>query len=264
MQASGQSSCRRKGGLATPGRTHSRVRAPAVGNGTAATPPRLGDHTYEAIRQAILSGLFAPGSRLTVDAVANRLGVSRTPVKEALVRLEREGLVRVVPRRGAFVAMLSAEEVLELYDLREVLDGLAARKAAERITPQELATLARYLRRADKCAATGDLTRYSDADLAFHQAVRQASKSPRLVEMLENLRDQTRLLMSTSILLEGRLQRSIEEHRRIYEALRRRDGPAAEEAARAHMRAARQAVEEYVRSRSGAGAAALSLPVLDA
>lgn len=247
-----------------PGRTGSRSRVAAVGNSGAGTPPRLGDHTYEAIRQAIISGVFAPGSRLTVDAVAKRLGVSRTPVKESLVRLEREGLVRVVPRRGAFVAMLSAEEVLELYDLREVLDGLAARKAAERITPQELAVLAGHLRRADKYAAAGDLARYSDTDLAFHQVIRQASKSPRIVEMLENLRDQTRLLMSTSITLAGRLQRSIDEHRQIYEALRRRDGAAAEEAARAHMRAARQAVEKYVRSRSSSGPSSLPLSLLDA
>ncbi len=224
--------------------------------------PLVGDRTYQAIRDAILSRVFAPGSKLTVDVVAKRLGVSRTPVKEALVRLEREGLVRMVPRHGAFVATLAPEEVLEIYDLREVLEGLAARKAAQRVTRQHLARLATLLRKTEAHAAAGDLTLYSDVDLLFHQTIREASGSPRLIDTLENLRGQVRLLMSTSIVLPGRLEKSVQEHRRIYEALKRRDPEAAEEAARAHMRASREAMASYLSQQPLPGSRSQTLPTL--
>ena len=215
--------------------------------------PRVGDRTYEAIREAIVSGSLAPGTKLTVDHLAHRLGVSRTPVKEALVRLEREGLVRIVPRHGAFVARLSVPDVEELYDLREVCEGLAARRAAMHARREQLAELEELLARAEQCVRSQDRVRYSDVDVLFHGAIARMSGNGRLVEVLEGLRSQTRLLMAASVVLPGRLQRSHQEHRRIYEAIAGRDPRRAEAAARAHVRAVRRAVLAHLNGAQAPG-----------
>ena len=215
--------------------------------------PRVGDRTYEAIRLAILSGRFAPGSKLTVDHLARQLKVSRTPVKEALVRLEREGLVRVIPRHGAFVEQLSRSDVEELYDLREVCEGLAARKAATRATEADLARLRELVDQAAQCVRDGDRVRYSDLDVAFHGLIVEMSGSRRLTQVLEGLRSQTRLMMATSVVLPGRLRLSHQEHQALLQALSAREPARAEEVARAHVRAVRAAMLEHL---DGAGPSA--------
>lgn len=218
--------------------------------------PRLGDRTYEAIREAILSGAFRPGAKLTVDHLVARLGVSRTPVKEALIRLEREGLVRIVPRHGAFVVRLTAADAADLYDLREVVEGLAARRAAERMDAAALSELDSLLEQSRACLGEPNYARYSHLDVAFHSAIAKASGSPPIQQVLESLRSQTRLLMATSVTLAGRLERSYAEHREIVEALRTGNAERAEQVARAHIRAVRDAVLEYLRGADGPTASA--------
>lgn len=216
-----------------------------------ATLPRLVDRTYEAIRGAILAGVFAPGTKLTVAKLVAKVGVSPTPIKEALIRLEREGLVRIVPRRGAFVVRLTVDDAAELYDLREVIEGLAARCAARRMDGAALWELESLLEQARACLSKPDYVRYSDLDVAFHAAVARASGSTRVRQVIESLRLQTRLLMATSVTLPGRLESSYGEHRAIVEALRSGDPDRAEKAARAHVQAVREAVLEHLR-KSGA------------
>ena len=210
--------------------------------------PRLADMAYEAIHDAIVSKTLQPGSKLLVRDLAQRLGISYTPVKEALVRLAGEGLVQIVPRKGAYVALLTIPDVVEIYELREALEGLAAAKAAAMATEDQLAKIAGYLNDGKLCVAGGEVKRYSDVDILFHRAIAEASGNIRLLEALKKLQSQVRLLMATSASLPGRPQRSIQQHERIYEAIRRRDLDAADDAAKHHVREAREVIVSYLKT----------------
>lgn len=125
---------------------------------------RLVDEAARALREAILDGRLRPGQRLLQDRLAEMLGVSRTPIREALQRLEREGLVRSVGRQGMVVAQLAAQDIEEIYDVREVLEGLAARLAASRISQAQLNTLRKSLERMAGHAEKGDARRWLEAN----------------------------------------------------------------------------------------------------
>jgi DNA-binding GntR family transcriptional regulator len=210
--------------------------------------PRLADMAYEAIHDAIVSKSLQPGSKLLVRDLAQRLGISYTPVKEALVKLAGEGLVQIIPRKGAYVALLTIPDVVEIYELREVLEGLAAAKAAAVTTEDQLAKIAGYLNDGKLCIASGEVKRYSDVDILFHSAIAEASRNIRLLEALKKLQSQVRLLMATSASLSGRPQRSIQQHEQIYEAIKRRDSIGADNAAKCHVKEAREVIVSYLRT----------------
>jgi DNA-binding GntR family transcriptional regulator len=169
-------------------------------------------------------------------------------VKEALVRLAGEGLVQIVPRKGAYVALLTIPDVVEIYELREALEGLAAAKAAAMATEDQLAKIAGYLNDGKLCVAGGEVKRYSDVDILFHGAIAEASGNIRLLEALKKLQSQVRLLMATSASLPGRPQRSIQQHEQIYEAIRCRDPNAADDAAKHHVKEAREVIVSYLKT----------------
>lgn len=200
------------------------------------------DETTRALRDAILDGRLPAGAPLRQTDLAARLGISRTPIREALGRLQQEGLVERLPRGGVRVALLDLEASAELYDLREVLDGLAARLAARRATAPALAGLERALDRMARSLAHGDLTLWFGAHVAFHSGIFRAAGNARLLGLLGTVRLSIRhfhpLLLQTS----GRLARALEEHRRIYDAIAARDPEEAEREARAHIVHAREVV----------------------
>lgn len=210
--------------------------------------PRLVDLAYDAIHDAILSKKLQPGSKLLVRELAQQLGISHTPVKEALARLVGEGLVQVVPRKGAYVTLLTIRDVVEIYELREALEGLAAAKTAVMITEGQLAEIAGYLHDGKSCVVNNEVKCYSDVDILFHSAIAKASGNKRLLEALKKLQSQVRLLMATSASLPGRPQRSIQQHEQIYEAIRRRDPNGADEAIRYHVKEAREVIVSYLKA----------------
>ena len=136
---------------------------------------RLVDEAATAIRKAIIDGTFKPGDRLPEDRLATMLGVSRTPLREAFRMLEEEGLVAVSTGRGVEVVRLDTEEASDLYDVREVLDGLAARRAADRIRPESLQELLRLVDTMHKVLAVGDFDGWLQCNVRFHEAVAEAS-----------------------------------------------------------------------------------------
>lgn len=202
--------------------------------------PRLADQAYEAIRNAIINHELVPGQHLSVPELARRLGVSRSPVREALLTLEREGLVRSLPHRGAVVAHAEQEDLWELYEAREALEGYIARLAAVRLTDEELRSLRELFEVHQTAVETGDLDGHVGIDLKFHGLVRDGSRNRRLIELHEMLEAQIRVaLYGTGSRPENR-DLAISEHRGLLEALEARDEELAEQRAREHVRRVRQ------------------------
>jgi DNA-binding GntR family transcriptional regulator len=190
------------------------------------------DFVYAALRNAISDGRIAGGERVREEEVARNLGVSRTPVREALQRLQQRGLL-VGPPRGLVVAQLGHAQVLELYAMREILEGSAARFAARHASTEEIGNL--YQLQEQLKAAARDATLHETLNRRFHEAIYQAAHNRYLTQTLESLLDSFALLRSTTFRLPHRRRNSDEERRRIIEAIERRDSEVAEREAREHI-----------------------------
>ena len=194
----------------------------------------------ETLRDAIRKGILKPGERLMEIQLAEELGVSRTPVREAIRKLELEGYVIMMPRRGTYVANLSIRDVNEVFEIRTSLDSLASGLAAERITDEELERLQRLLVRISEYAETNDMEKIVETDTEFHDLLYQASRNTRLVGIIFNLREQLTRFRTTSMAFPGRLAATLEEHRRIVEAIAQGDVKEAQAAAEYHMEKSEQ------------------------
>ena len=182
---------------------------------------------------AIDRGELPPGARLVEAELAERFGVSRTPVREALNRLETQGVVARDPRRGAVVASLDYDQLGELYAVRAVMEGFAARMAARHAAPAEIALLQEMVD--DDRGRAADAAALSQSNKAFHRQLHRASHNRYLVQMLDAMRRSLALLSHTSLAWPGRGAQSVAEHGRIVAAIAARDEEAAEAAAREHI-----------------------------
>ena len=187
----------------------------------------LRGEVYKIIRSAITSGKLAPGTRLKETDLVEELAVSRTPIREALNQLSKEGLVEIIPRKGAFVKRWGKEEALEILILRETLEGLAGRLATNKMTDQDIDGLEALMVDYEN----GSLG-YVEADKRFHESIVNACGMERLKELIWNLYDslQMRKILALSFNDEERIRESMEEHRRIIQALRARDEDGVEQA----------------------------------
>ena len=145
----------------------------------------IGDMVYEVLRESILSGAFSPGERLRQEALAAAIGVSRLPVRAALLRLDAEGLVEFSPHRGAVVQTLTHDEIAEIYELRDLLECYALRKSMARMTPERIARLREIAAELDD-KAEGDP--FLEARVRFYRELYDAENAPRLIELIEGLR----------------------------------------------------------------------------
>ena len=190
---------------------------------------------YDTIREAILTGRYAPGQRLVADDLAQELGTSRMPVREALHRLEVAGLVSITPHRGAIVSELSEPEIVEIYHIRAVLEGLAARLAISHLTPADYDRLNAIM---DEMATAGtdgpNMDHVLRANRDFHEIIWQAARAPRLYELVRNLYDACQRFRNISILIPGRVAQIIQEHRCLTRSLAEGDVVAAERYANEH------------------------------
>ena len=195
----------------------------------------LRDVVSEALRQAIREGVLQPGERLMEIQLADELGVSRTPIREAIRKLELEGFVVMVPRRGTYVADISLKDVVQVFEIRSALEELAAGLAAERITPDELEELERILVEINDYIARDDFDKIVDADIRLHGILYKASRNNRLVDILRNLREQMLRFRSISMHYPGRLAATWEEHRQLVECIANRNSTQARKIAKKHM-----------------------------
>lgn len=187
----------------------------------------------DEIRAMIRSGELAPGQRLLEDALAEQLGVSRNPVREALRALEQTGMVEVRPRRGAHVATLDPAKAGELLELRAVLESFAAQLAAQRRTPEQLAEIREWAEAGRTATSTNDVVRAASAHRQFHLAIERAAGNPFLPPAVEPLRAQTELVFSLLVDRRGLIGWS--EHEEILAAIESGDPESAARATRRHM-----------------------------
>lgn len=188
---------------------------------------------YERLLKAIDAGELPPGSRLLESQLAERLGISRTPVREALRRLEAQGLVTHEPHRGVIVAELNYDQLGELYAVREVLEGTAARLAARHASPEEVEMLREMAE--SHAALVENADALAEANKRFHRQVYRSCHNRYLNSMLENMRVNLALLSGTTFTLPERRRATVTEHRAIVDAIAAGDEALAEQLARQHI-----------------------------
>lgn len=189
----------------------------------------------DALREAIMNGSLHAGERLMEIQLAEELGVSRTPVREAIRKLELEGFVVMIPRKGAYVSDISLKDINDVFEIRTALDALAAGLAAERITEEELERMERLLVEIAEAIEQGDIERAVAIDTQFHDVLYKASRNERLVGIIGNLCELFQRFRSISMGYPGRLKDTIEEHKRLVEAISQRNIELAQQVAREHM-----------------------------
>ncbi len=183
----------------------------------------LRDVVFHTLREAILKGELKPGERLMELQLASKLGVSRTPIREAIPILELEGLAVTAPSKGAEVAKMTEKDMEDVLQIRKALDELAVGLACENMGEEELAKLSVALENFEESTRSGNVKRIAQADVEFHDAIYQAADNPKLVNMLNNLREQMYRYRVEYLKNDSVYPRLIEEHKEIFEGLKRGD-----------------------------------------
>ncbi len=179
----------------------------------------LRDVVFNTLRKAILTGELRPGERLLEIQLSEKLGVSRTPIREAIRKLELEGLVNMIPRRGAEVASITESDLKDVLEVRRNLDALCAELACERITQKELTELKAACARFESVVPGGDVTSIAAADVAFHNIIIEATGNKRLIQLINNLSESIYRYRLEHIKDKKQHASLVEEHRKIYEAI---------------------------------------------
>ena len=208
----------------------------------------LRDVVFNTLRQAILKGELKPGERLMEIQLANKLGVSRTPVREAIRKLELEGLVLMIPRKGAEVAEITRQDMEDVLEVRTALEELAVKDACDHITDAQLSELKKASNEFKKALLEGkDLVTCADADMHFHDVILSATNNRRLIQMLNNLSEQMYRYRVEYLKDETIYPRLLKEHKDIAESLRRKDKSRASETMREHVKNQAEAVKDMIR-----------------
>lgn len=206
----------------------------------------LGEVVFEYLRNAILGGELKPGERLMEVTIADQLGVSRTPVREAIRKLEKENFVIMIPRKGAYVADLTKKDILEVLEIRKELEGFAAYLASERMTIEEKEALAKTMEQFNASMATMDKKSMIDNDNSFHSLIFKATKNQRLINIIYDLHDQFqrfRLVYFSEFTNYNEIQAS---HGRIYDAIIKGDALVAKAEAENHIENLRAQVNRWI------------------
>jgi DNA-binding GntR family transcriptional regulator len=195
----------------------------------------LKDRAYAAIKEAILSLKLEPGMPVVEHDLAQQLGISKTPVRDALLELEHEGFVARIQFKGTYVTDVTMSDMAEIFQLRAVLEGLAARLAAPLLSAEELERIEAGLTAAEAALVEGDLALCSEMGQCIHNTIIDKAGNQRLTSITHNLDDHVRRFRVLSDRISGRLSKSVKEHRRVQAALCQRDPVAAEQAMRDHL-----------------------------
>jgi DNA-binding GntR family transcriptional regulator len=217
-------------------------------DGRAARPRSRSEKAYEVLRERLRNGEYPAGDVISEQGLAREFEMSRTPVREAVRTLAHEGLLKVLPNRGVVVTSPSVADIEETYAIREVLEGLASRLAATRVSGAGLARLEEILETAQEAVVEGDVDDLTRLDHEFHAEIARQSHNERLQAALANLRDADALQRygQRDALHRGRYETSLSEHRRILRAIKEHDAVAAEEAMREHCVSTARFLMDYV------------------
>lgn len=195
----------------------------------------LSQQAVEELRRRITGHDLLAGQRLDESALADELGISRTPLREALKVLSAEGLIELRPRRGCYVTELGHGDLEDIFPIMALLEGEVAREAALRVTAADLKRLERMHASLEAHAAAGDVDHYYEVNHVFHEALQLIAGNRWLQQVIGDLRKILKLSRQRSLRLEGRLQGSLAEHQSLMDALRMRDGDRAERVMKAHL-----------------------------
>jgi DNA-binding GntR family transcriptional regulator len=195
----------------------------------------LREVVFETLREAIIKGVLKPGERLMEKQLAENMGVSRTPVREAIRKLELEGFVRVIPRKGTYVSEISFTDVREIYEIRASLEALACGLAAQRAAPEQIEEMKRYLAEEKDYLVIEDLSLTVKTDVGLHELIYQATSNERIMGIMNNLKKHLYRLRSTSLAYPGRKEKSLEEHQEIVQAIAKRDVELAQKLGKEHI-----------------------------
>ena len=188
----------------------------------------LREKILETIREAILKGQLKPGEKVAEPELAERFGISRTPIREAFRQLESEGYLTVIPRKGAVVTSLSERAVEEFYAIKSILEGYAARMAAKNLTARDIEKLEGINERLGQLAAEGDVKTFFRVHNEFHELFIKAAENEKLQELINQMMLKFNRLRLASLSLPGRMEISVQEHKKIIEAFKNQDGELAD------------------------------------
>lgn len=202
-----------------------------------AVPARqsLGDHVFEKLKQAIIRGDIPSGNRLVESRIADTLDISRTPVREAIHKLEREGFLKRLPRGGFTVLDLSREDIVETFGIRSVLESYAASLAALKHREEDLIPLEKKIEEFQRALDKGQMEKLLSINTDFHHLLYGLSKSPKLIKMINDLRDQIYRLRRIILKDENRAKASNEDHLKMLGAIKKRDADRVEKLVREHI-----------------------------
>jgi DNA-binding GntR family transcriptional regulator len=204
----------------------------------------LSEQAVGLLRERIYSHALLPGQRLDEAVLAEQLGISRTPLREALKVLSAEGLVDLQPHKGCFVTELTLRDLEEIFPIMATLEGRVANEVASKCTPVQLKSLDALHDKLERYAAAGDVNRYYETNYIFHDRLQECAGNRWLQIVIGDLRKLLKLSRHHSLRLEGRLSASLAEHRALMQALHRQDADAAEQVMRGHLLAQLAALRE--------------------
>lgn len=213
----------------------------------------LRDVVFNTLRQAILKGELKPGERLMEIALAERLGVSRTPIREAMRKLELEGLVVMIPRRGAQVANITEKDLNDVLEVRIALENMAIEKACENMTEESMSRLWVAAKEFERTTAEGNLVKMAEADVAFHEIIYQASGNRRLIQVLNNLREQIYRYRVEYLKEEEIRNVLVLEHEEMTKAIRERNVDRAQELVYEHIENQRRGIIQAIHTDDNGG-----------
>ena len=205
----------------------------------------LRGRVFQSIREDILSGRYEQNTELKEAAIGAELGVSRTPVREALRQLELEGLVTIIPNRGAYVNMITAKDVQDIYVIRSMLEGLCARWATQSITAEQLDSMEETLCLSEYHTSKKNYEKLYELDSLFHEQLYEAGGSRILNHILSDFHDYVKMVRKATISTSSRSVTSTEEHRASFEAIKEKDPDKAEALAKEHVKHTIESIQAY-------------------
>lgn len=215
--------------------------------------PNLSEAVYEVIREWLINETLMAGTKMKEEGIAKQLGVSRTPVREAIHKLEREGLVEIIPRYGTFIVSISPKDAQEIYDIRGALEALALRSGFSRIDKSKLLEMRELHKRCEEPVKKGDLDSFIEVDAKFHDLITKASGNDRLIRLMGNLKNQIRMSKLESLSVPGRAEKSLKEHENIISAVFEGDKEKAERLVREHSDKAKENLLRLLKKRHRTG-----------
>jgi len=195
----------------------------------------LSQKVYRVLKTEIIKGSLKPGTKLSEGKIAEQMGVSRTPVREALKELSAEGFVKMNPNQAVVVSNASVEDVQEVLQIRGVLEGLAARLATKMISEEEIKELEKYQKQMEYYTKKDDVLAFGEMDAELHELILNVCSNNWLIQIRKNLSDQAHRYRIRSLSVPGRLKYSLKEHQEIVEALKRKDAEQADRLSQKHI-----------------------------